>query len=44
MDRKDFPEWCDEETISEILKAVKEIDQSEAGADTLVSGPDKIEE
>lgn len=43
MDRKDFPEWCDEETIDEILKAVKEIELHETGAETLVSGSDKNE-
>ena len=30
MDREDFPEWCDEETIDQILKAIEEIDEHES--------------
>ena len=29
MDRKDFPEWCDEEIIDRILKAIEEIEEKE---------------
>ncbi|MEK7376640.1 MAG: hypothetical protein AABZ57_05710 [Candidatus Margulisiibacteriota bacterium] len=43
MDRKDFPEWCDDKTVEEILKAAEEIDLQRTGADTLMSGSDKNE-
>ena len=29
MDRKDFPDWCDEETIEKILKAIDEMTDKE---------------
>jgi len=26
MDKKDFPDWCDDDVINEILKAIEELE------------------